>query len=199
MVGLPLAAGGGMLLRGKGPPAPLMAVAAPSTPVVQASRDVPGPVTEVRVTPAAGGQRAGMQPVEQVVILPPPATANVPMAAASAPTFDGRPLRKVRTLAMQVTAYSPDARSCGKSADNITASGYSVWTNGMKLAAADTRVLPFGSIVTVPGYNGGRPIPILDRGGAIKGLRLDVLYPTHELALQWGRQDLEVTVWEYAD
>ncbi|MEM9882259.1 MAG: 3D domain-containing protein [Planctomycetota bacterium] len=114
-------------------------------------------------------------------------------------TFDGRPLRPVRTVRMLTTAYSPDARSCGKWADGITASGYSVWTNGMKLVAADTDLLPFGSIVTVPGYHGGRPVPVLDRGGAIKGHRLDVLYPTHERALRWGAQRLDVTVWEYAD
>jgi 3D (Asp-Asp-Asp) domain-containing protein len=40
---------------------------------------------------------------------------------------------------------------------------------------------------------------VLDRGGAIEGKRLDVLYPTHERALQWGRRTVEVTVWQYAD
>ncbi|MEM7625287.1 MAG: 3D domain-containing protein [Planctomycetota bacterium] len=118
---------------------------------------------------------------------------------ADAPTFDGRPLRPVKTVRMLTTAYSPDEQSCGIWADGITASGYSVWTNGMKLVAADTKILPFGTIITVPGYNGGRPVPVLDRGGAIKGYRLDVLYPTHERALQWGAQRLDVTVWEYAD
>lgn len=115
------------------------------------------------------------------------------------PTFDGRPIRPVKRMSMLVTAYSPDERSCGIHADGITASGYSVWTNGMKLVAADTRLLPFGSIVTIPGYHGGKPVPVLDRGGKIKGNRLDVLYPTHEIARQWGAQRLEVTVWEYAD
>ncbi|MEM1109695.1 MAG: 3D domain-containing protein [Planctomycetota bacterium] len=116
-----------------------------------------------------------------------------------APTFDGRPLRPVKTVRMLTTAYSPDERSCGIWADGVTASGYSVWTNGMKLAAADTSLLPFGTIITVPGYNGGRPVPVLDRGGVIKGHRLDLLYPTHERALQWGAQRLDVTIWEYAD
>ena len=102
-------------------------------------------------------------------------------------------------MSMHVTAYSPDARSCGKWADGRTASGFSVWTNGMKLVAADTKVLPFGTVITVPGYNGGQPVPVLDRGGQIKGARLDVLYPTHEIARIWGRRDLEVAVWEYAD
>ena len=120
-------------------------------------------------------------------------------AADDAPTFDGRPLRAVKTVRMLTTAYSPDEQSCGIYADGITASGYSVWTNGMKLVAADTDHYPFGTILTIPGYNGGRPVPVLDRGGRIKGHRLDVLYPTHERALQWGVQRLDVTVWEYAD
>lgn len=113
--------------------------------------------------------------------------------------FNGRPVRPVRTLKMTVTAYSPDERSCGESADGITASGYSVWTNAMKMAAADTSVLPFGSLLSVPGYDNGEVIPVLDRGGAIKGRRLDLLYPSHEQARFWGTQKLEITVWEYAD
>ena len=100
---------------------------------------------------------------------------------------------------MEVTAYSPDVRSCGAWADGETASGYSVWTNGMKLVAADTRLLPFDTIVTVPGYHDGRPVQVLDRGGAIRGKRLDVLFPTHDIARRWGRQQVEVTVWRYAD
>jgi 3D (Asp-Asp-Asp) domain-containing protein len=119
--------------------------------------------------------------------------------AASTARFNGRPLRKVKTLSMLVTAYSPDERSCGKSADGITASGYSVWTNGMKMVAADTRILPMGSLVSVPGYHEGKPVPVLDRGGKIKGHRLDLLYPTHEIARRWGAQRLTVTVWAYAD
>lgn len=113
--------------------------------------------------------------------------------------FDNRPVRPVKTITMLVTAYSPDEQSCGEWADGITASGYSVWTNGMKLVAADTSILPLGSLVSVPGYDGGDVVPVLDRGGAIKGNRLDVLYPSHEEALQWGAQRLEVTIWEYAD
>lgn len=124
---------------------------------------------------------------------------GAPQEDASVRWFNGRPVRPVRTMFMLTTGYSPDERSCGESADGVTASGYSVWTNGMKLAAADTSILPFGSMISVPGYNEGEVIPVLDRGGAIKGHRLDLLHPTHEQAMQWGVQRLEVLVWEYAD
>jgi len=113
--------------------------------------------------------------------------------------FNGRPIRAVRTMRMRVTAYSPDHRSCGIHADGITASGYSVDVNGGRLVAADRRLFPFGSLVSVPGYASGQVVPVLDRGGAIKGSRLDVLYPTHAIARRWGVQHVDVMVWEYAD
>ena len=113
--------------------------------------------------------------------------------------FDGRKVRPVRTIYMTVTGYSPDARSCGKYADNKTAIMYSVWTNGMNLVAADPKVLPYRSLISVPGYANSEIVPIMDCGGAIKGNRLDLLYATHELALQWGIRQLPVTIWEYVD
>jgi 3D (Asp-Asp-Asp) domain-containing protein len=113
--------------------------------------------------------------------------------------FDGRPVRPARTIWMTVTAYSPDARSCGPFADGKTATLHSVWTNAMQLVAADPRVLPYGSMLTIPGYAEGEIVPVLDCGSAIKGSRLDVLYPSHTRARKWGVQRLAVTVWEYAD
>lgn len=113
--------------------------------------------------------------------------------------YNGRPIRPVATRRMKVTAYSPDFRSCGASADGITASGYSVLTNGGCMVAADPRVLPLGSLVSVPGYDDGAVVPVLDTGGAIKGERLDVLYATHEIAMRWGIKEVDVTVWEFAD
>ena len=113
--------------------------------------------------------------------------------------FDGRPVVPIRTLRMRVTAYSPDERSCGRHADGITASGYSVETNGGHMVAADKRWFRFGSLVSIPGYADGQIVPVLDRGGAIKGNRLDVLYPTHERACAWGVQYIYVTEWAYDD
>lgn len=113
--------------------------------------------------------------------------------------FNGRAVRPAKTYWMTVTGYSPDERSCGKWADGITASNKSVWTNAMQLVAADTRILPFGSLLTIEGYANDQIVPVEDRGGAIKGMRLDLLYPSHEEALQWGVKRLPVTVWEYIE
>jgi len=113
--------------------------------------------------------------------------------------FDGKPCRPARTIWMRVTAYSPDARSCGEWADGHTASMKSVWTNAMRLVAADPDTLPIGSMVSVPGYADGEIVPVLDVGGAIKGARLDVLYSSHARAMRWGVRTIPVTVWEHVD
>ncbi len=120
-------------------------------------------------------------------------------APTSQTHFDGRPIRPLKSMRMRVTAYSPDHRSCGIHADGITASGYSVETNAGRLVAADARLFAFGSLVSVPGYAQDAVVPVLDRGGAIKGNRLDVLYPTHDLAMRWGVKTVHVTVWAYDD
>jgi 3D (Asp-Asp-Asp) domain-containing protein len=44
----------------------------------------------------------------------------------------------------------------------------------------------------VPGYGYGR---VEDRGGAIKGQRLDVFFKKHRQAEQWGRATADVYVW----
>ncbi len=139
-------------------------------------------------TPAA-------QPAESAA----PAIPANAIADTSIRYFNGRPMRPARTIRMKVTAYSPDEQSCGIFADGMTASLHDVLTNAGRLVAADSRVLPLGSVISVPGYDNGDMVPVLDRGGAIKGRRLDVLYPTHRQALKWGVQDLDVVVWEYAD
>lgn len=113
--------------------------------------------------------------------------------------FDGRPVRVAKTIEMIVTAYSPDARSCAGSDDDLTATLHHVTTNGFKLVAADPRVLGYGSMLSIPGYDQGRIVPVLDCGGKIKGNRLDVLFPTHEEARKWGVRKIKVNVYEYAD
>ncbi|MEM7682476.1 MAG: 3D domain-containing protein [Planctomycetota bacterium] len=180
-------------LQGEGAPMVRVSVDAPSR--AAASEDA----LAREALADAGLSFTQPQTQREVQAEPEPSLAIATPADPDIRYYDGRAIRPVRTIRMETTAYSPDEQSCGPFADGMTASGYSVWTNGMRLAAADTDVLPFGSILTVPGYNDERPIPVLDRGGAIKGQKLDLLYATHERALQWGRQKLDVTVWEYVD
>jgi 3D (Asp-Asp-Asp) domain-containing protein len=102
---------------------------------------------------------------------------------------------KLRTIRMEVTAYCPRTKCCGENAQGLTASGHDVSYNNSRFVAADTDNLAFGTKLVIPGYAGGA-VEVIDRGGAIKGNKLDVFFPTHEEALQWGRQFLDVTVLE---
>ena len=105
-----------------------------------------------------------------------------------------RPVCFVSTSRFRVTAYCPCAKCCGKwSRHRTTASGRPVTHNGGKFAAAD-RAIPFGTMLSIPGYNGGRPVPVLDRGGAIRGKRLDVFFPTHAEARKWGVRQLRINI-----
>jgi 3D (Asp-Asp-Asp) domain-containing protein len=124
---------------------------------------------------------------------------SAPNAPGVVRWFNGRPVRQARQIRMVVTGYSADERSCGPSADGITATLHSVSTNAMRLVAADPKVLRYGSMLSIPGYDDGNIVPVLDCGGAIKGNKLDLLFPSHEEARQWGRRTVGVVVWEYAD
>ncbi len=172
-----------------------------------AERDIPHTPIRGNVVSADGPGRA--RTVEVSFKTPERPAANVnpePAPEFSAYTgdpnirwFNARPVRPAKTIWMNVSGYSPDEQSCGDSADGLTATMHSVHTNAMKMVAADTSILPYGSIVSVPGYDDGSIVPVLDCGSAIKGAKLDLMFPTHEEARQWGRQRILVTVWEYAD
>ncbi|HEV2292984.1 MAG TPA: 3D domain-containing protein [Tepidisphaeraceae bacterium] len=101
----------------------------------------------------------------------------------------------VRTIEMEVTAYCPCKKCCGPNAQGVTASGKRVSYNNGRFVAAD-RHLKFGTKLIIPGYAGAEPVEVLDRGGAIKGNKLDVYFDSHTEALKWGRQKLTVTVVE---
>lgn len=104
-----------------------------------------------------------------------------------------------KSIRMRVTAYAPDKRCCWPFEGTTTASGASVKTNRGRLVAADTRLIPFGCLVSVPDYHNATPVPVLDRGGAIKGRRLDVLMPTYSSAQEWGTREVLVKVYRPAD
>jgi len=59
--------------------------------------------------------------------------------------------------------------------------------------AADTSIFPFGTIMYVPGYGYGI---VEDRGGDIKGRRIDLYFTRHSKALAWGRVKKRVLVWK---
>ncbi len=95
------------------------------------------------------------------------------------------------SIEMRVTAYCPCPKCCGEYSDGVTACGYKI-RPGDTFVAADRRY-SFGTEMLIPGYSNSRAVKVLDRGGAIKGNRLDVFFATHQEALEWGVKYLEVS------
>jgi 3D (Asp-Asp-Asp) domain-containing protein len=164
---------------------PAVAAAVPAVEVVAAAGEVNVELASAKIapeTPVNGRELLRDQTAEaRVQVTPAPAPAVV--------------LAKLRTIEMEVTAYCPCTKCCGPNAQGITASGKLVSHNEGRFVAAD-RKFAFGTKLIIPGYAGGTTVEVLDRGGAIKGNKLDVYYPTHAEALKWGRQKLTVTVVE---
>jgi 3D (Asp-Asp-Asp) domain-containing protein len=91
---------------------------------------------------------------------------------------------------MRVTAYCPCEQCCGQYSDGVTACGHKI-RPGDTFVAADGRYA-FGTEMLIPGYSNSQPVQVLDRGGAIKGNKLDVFFNSHEEALKWGVRQLDV-------
>ena len=87
-----------------------------------------------------------------------------------------------------ITAYCPCVKCCGKT-NGITASGTKA-EQGVTVAA-DTNKLPFGTKIYIDGI-GERVVQ--DRGGAIKGNKIDLFFSDHQSALNFGRQTKQVTI-----
>lgn len=89
----------------------------------------------------------------------------------------------------EITFYCHCVKCCGKS-NGITASGIKA-VDGITIAA-DTSKIPLGSYVYIDGI-GCRIVQ--DRGGVIKGNKIDVYISDHNKALEMGRLK-EVAVWK---
>lgn len=80
----------------------------------------------------------------------------------------------------EITYYCPCVKCCGKT-DGITASG--TLAQDGQTVAADWDVLPPGTKIFIEGV-GFRTVE--DKGGAIKGNKLDVFMDSHSAALEAG-------------
>lgn len=87
------------------------------------------------------------------------------------------------------SAYCACMQCCGKT-NGITASGTKA-TAGRTIAAPSTYA--FGTKIEIAGMG---TYVVEDRGGAIKGNKIDIYFNTHEEALQFGRRNLQIKVVE---
>lgn len=102
-------------------------------------------------------------------------------------TVAPEPAEEAHTVTATVTAYCPCEKCCGKT-DGITASGAKA-VEGITIAA-DTTLYPLGTKILID----GKTYTVQDRGGAIKGDRIDVFFSSHEAALKFGKQIKEITI-----
>lgn len=101
-------------------------------------------------------------------------------------------LEKLLNTSMRKTFIATAYTSCSKECDNtpfITASGQKVrWG----IVAAD-KTYPFGTKIYIPYF--GQVFEVQDRGGAIKGNRIDIWFQDRKEAIKFGVKKLVGYVW----
>ncbi|HEX6594502.1 MAG TPA: 3D domain-containing protein [Bacillota bacterium] len=99
------------------------------------------------------------------------------------------------------TGYTAGEESTGKTPDHpqygITYSGVKVKRDLYSTIAADLNVFPIGTILYIPDYGYG---VVADKGGAIRGNKIDLFYDTVEDVYdQWGKREIDVYIIEMGD
>ena len=99
------------------------------------------------------------------------------------------------------TGYTAGYESTGKKPGHpefgITYSGVMVKRDLYSTVAADLSVFPIGTILFIPGYGYG---VVADKGGAIRGHKVDLYYETiDDVYNQWGKKEIDVYVVEMGD
>jgi cystine transport system substrate-binding protein len=103
------------------------------------------------------------------------------VVAAESPVGDPVPvpLTQRRTLTVSSTGYSLPGR---------TATGIPV---GWGVIAVDPAVIPLGTRLTIPGYGEG---VAADTGSAVRGVTIDLWFPSLGQARAWGRRTVTITL-----
>jgi 3D (Asp-Asp-Asp) domain-containing protein len=109
------------------------------------------------------------------------------MTNTSSPDF-----QYARRLTMQATAYTNSFECTGRRPSDP---GYGITANGTRtrrgIVAVDTSVIPLGTRLYVEGYGFALAA---DRGGSIRGNRIDLWMATRQEALSWGRRTITVFI-----
>ncbi len=117
--------------------------------------------------------------------------------AQSITTSKGDSLSFSKVIDIKATAYSASAEENGKWGP------VDYFGNPLKLGtiAVDPKVIPFGTKVYITGYDfaglptGGLIATATDKGGAIKGNRIDIFVPgSREFVSDFGRQNVKVYI-----
>jgi 3D (Asp-Asp-Asp) domain-containing protein len=100
---------------------------------------------------------------------------------------EAEPERKYYTVWLRASAYDACYQCCGKT-DGITASGFKATANHTIAAPPE---YAFGQEMEINGIT----YVVEDRGGAIKGDKIDIFFDTHEEATAFGVQWVEAKVY----
>jgi 3D (Asp-Asp-Asp) domain-containing protein len=104
----------------------------------------------------------------------------------------GQVTRFVRVLKMTATAYDATFKSCGKHPEDPN---YGITYSGLRvkpgIVAVDPKVIPLGTHLYVEGY--GEALAA-DKGGAIKGNRIDLYYESPKDVARYGKRTVKVYV-----
>lgn len=122
-------------------------------------------------------------------------------ASQATPTLEDLDWSKYPKKKMTATGYTAGVESTGKHPGHpeygITYSGVKVKRDLFSTIAADLSVFPIGTVLFIPGYGYG---VVADKGGAIKGNKLDLYYDTvDEVYEEWGKRTLEVSIVKMGD
>ena len=127
--------------------------------------------------------------------------ANSGISTANAETIrieDQLDLTQYPKKKVVATGYTAGVESTGKGPNHpeygITYSGVMVKRDLYSTVAADLNIFPIGTILFIPEYGFG---VVADKGGAIKGNRVDLFFNTvDDVYAQWGKKELDVYVIE---
>jgi 3D (Asp-Asp-Asp) domain-containing protein len=118
------------------------------------------------------------------------------VAAKTQPTLEDLDWSEYPKKTIVATGYTAGVESTGKDPNHpeygITYSGVKVKRDLFSTIAADLSVFPIGTVLFIPGYGYG---VVADKGGAIKGDKLDLYYDTvEEVYDEWGKKTVEVSI-----
>lgn len=100
---------------------------------------------------------------------------------------------KVRVVATGYYAgYESTLKNPNHPSYGITYSGVKVRRDTYSTIAADLRVFPLGTVLYIPGYGYG---VVADKGGAIRGNKIDLYFETkQDVYSKWGKRTVDVFV-----
>jgi len=130
----------------------------------------------------------------EIVSMPIPAVIRIGTALppGHARAASGEIFTYARSVRMEATAYTLSFECTGRHPDHplfgVTASGMMAQVG---VVAVDTNVIPFHTQLYIEGY--GFAVAG-DRGGAIRGYKVDLYFNTREETIQFGRQNLRVWI-----